>query len=188
MVIVDRSPSRARAMVVDRFRSAPGVRPGMTLGQAVSRHGKAIVLDANEPHYRRVIGQVLSSLQGVSDRVEGAGLGTAYVRLDGLEGLFRGEAGVVSALLNTVPAYLTPRVGVAAGTCGAHGAFRVPEDVAAFLAPHTIDLLPVSIGVKSELHRFGLHTLGAVASMGGHMLADRFGPDGQWAWLLCTRH
>ncbi len=194
VVIVDRSPARARPVVVDRFRSASGVMPGMTLEQAVSHHENAIVLDADEPHYRRVFGQVLSSLQGISDRVEEADLGTAYVRLDGLEGLFRGEAGVISALLNTVPAYLTPRVGVAdakfpafvaAGTCEAHGAFRVPEDVTAFLAPHSIDLLPVPTGMKRELHRFGLHTLGAVASMSEHILADRFGLEGQWAWLLC---
>ena len=195
VVIVDRSPSRARPVVVDCFRSASGVKPGMTLEQAVSRHANAVVLDADGPHYRRVFGQVLSSLQGISDRVEEADLGTAYVRLDGLEGLFRGEGGVVSVLLNAVPAYLTPRVGVAdakfpafvaAGTCGAHGAFRVLEDVASFLAPHTIDLLPVSVGMKRELHRFGLHTLGAIASMNGHMLADRFGPDGKWAWSLCN--
>ena len=167
----------------------------MTLEQAVSGHGKAIVLDADEPHYRRVFGQVLSSLQGISDRVEEADLGRAYVRLDGLEGLFRGEAGVVSALLNAVPAYLSPRVGVAdakfpafvaAGTCGAHGAFRVPEDVASFLAPHSIDLLPVSEDLKRELHRFGLHSMEAVASMSGHMLSDRFGPDGKRAWTLCN--
>ena len=195
VVIVDRSPSRGRPAVVDRFRSAPGVKPGMTLKQAVSGHGKAIVLDADEPHYRRVFGQVLSSLQGISDRVEEADLGRAYVRLDGLEGLFRGEAGVVSALLNAVPAYLSPRVGVAdakfpafvaAGTCGAHGAFRVPEDVASFLAPHSIDLLPVSEDLKRELHRFGLHSMEAVASMSGHMLSDRFGPDGKRAWTLCN--
>ena len=195
VVIVDRSPSRARPVVVDCFRSASGVKPGMTLEQAVSCHANSVVLDADEPHYRRVFGQVLSSLQGISDRVEEADLGTAYVRLDGLEGLFRGEAAVASVLLNAVPAYLTPRVGVAdakfpafvaAGTCGAHGAFRVLEDVASFLAPHTIDLLPVSVGMKRELHRFGLHTLGAIASMNGHMLADRFGPDGKWAWSLCN--
>ena len=186
VVIVDRSPARTRPVVVDRFRSVPGVMTGMTLEQALSCHANTVVLDADEPHYRRVFGQVLASLQGISDRVEGSDLGTAYVRLDGLEGLFRIEAGVVSALLNTVPAYLTPQVGVAdakfpafvaARTCGAHGAFRVPEDVVAFLAPHTIDLLPVSSDVKRGLHRFGLHTLGAVASMSGHMLADRAGRE-----------
>ena len=153
-----------------------------------------MVLDADEPYYRRIFAQMLSALQGVSDRVEDTYLGTAYVRIDGLEKLYQGEARLVSALLNAAPAYLSPRVGVAdakfpafvaAWTCGAHGAFRVPEDVGAFLAPHLIDLLPLPEELKGELHRFGLHTMGAVASMNRYMLTDRFGPDGQRAWLLC---
>ncbi len=195
VLIVDRDPSRARPLVVDRFRSAPGVAAGMTLEQAVSRHANAVVLDADQPYYRRVFDQVLASLQGISDRVEGDDLGTAYVRIDGLEGMYRGEAGVVSALLNAVPAYLNPRIGVAdakfpafvaARECAAHGAFRVPDDVRAFLAPHTIDLLPVSVAVKGEMHRFGLHVMGAVAALSRHTLADRFGPDGGRAWELCN--
>ena len=195
VLIVDRTGPRSRPLVVDRFSAASAVTAGMTLEQAVSRHANAIVLDADEPHYRSVFDRVLASLQGTSDRVEGAELGTAYVRIDGIEKLYRGEAGAVSALLNVVPSYLNPRIGVAdakffafvaARTCGAHGAFRVPKDVAAFLAPHSIDLLPVSADVKSEMHRFGLHTMGAVASMSGHMLADRFGPDGRRAWVLCN--
>ena len=222
VLIVDRDPSRSRPVVVDRFRAASGVAAGMTLEQAVSRHANAVVLDADRTHYRRVFGRVLASLQGVSDRVEEAELGTAYVRIDGLEGMYRGEAGSVSALLNAVPAYLAPRIGVAgakfpafvaARTAAAHGAFRVPaltpspsmgegwacpepsrrgegdsvsEDVKAFLAPHAIDLLPVSVDVKGEMHRFGLHTMGAVAAMNRHMLTDRFGPEGARAWELCN--
>ena len=195
VLIVDRSPSRARSVVVDSFQGASGVMEGMAVEEAVSRQANAVVLDADEPYYRRVFGQMLVSLQGVSDRVEGAGLGTVYVRLDGLEGLYRGEAGLVSALLNSVPSYLNPRIGVAsakfpafvaARTCSAHEAFRVPEDVAVFLAPHTIDLLPVSSDVKQELHRFGLHTMGAIASMGMHLLTDRFGSAGGRAWRLCN--
>ena len=57
----------------------------MTLEEAVSRHSNAVVLDADEPYYRRIFAQMLSALQGVSDRVEGTDLGTAYVRIDGLE-------------------------------------------------------------------------------------------------------
>ncbi len=71
VLIVDRDPSRARPVVVDRFQSASGVVAGMTLEQAVSRHANAVVLDADQPHYRRVFGQVLASLQGISDRVRG---------------------------------------------------------------------------------------------------------------------
>ena len=195
VIIVDRDPSSARPLVVDRFPAASGVAVGMTLEQAMSRHSNALVLDADEPHYRQVFRQVLGSLQGVSDRIEGAELGAAYVRMDGLEGLFHGEAGVVSAMLNAVPAYLNPRVGVAdakfpafvaARTCRPLGAFRVPDDVRAFLAPHSVDLLPVSTGAKTGMHRFGLHTMGAVASMREHMLVDQFGPEGGRAWALCN--
>ena len=195
VVIVDRGNSGTRPLVVDRSPKASGVRPGITLEEAVSHHSNAVVLDADEPYYRRVFGQMLSALQGISDRVEGVELGTAYVRIDGLEKLYQGEARVVSALLNAAPAYLSPRAGVAdvkfpafvaAWICGAHGAFRVPEDVGAFLAPHSVDLLPLSEQLKRELHRFGLHTMGAVASMSRYMLTDRFGPDGQRAWLLCN--
>ena len=177
VLVVDRHPSRARSPVVDHFPAACGVREGMTLEQTMSRHANAVALDADEPRYRSVFNRMLASLQGISDRVEGADLGTAYVRLDGLEGLYRGEAGVVSALLNAVPAHLHPRIGaadakfpayVAARTCAAPGASRVPDDVRAYLAPHTVDLLPVSTAVRAELHRFGLHTMGAVASMGAH--------------------
>ena len=109
--------------------------------------------------------------------------------------MYHGEAGVVSALLNAVPAYLNPRVGVAdakfpafvaARTCKAHGASRVPDDVRAFLAPHSIDLLPVSADVKAEMRRFGLRTMGDLASMGEHALVDRFGREGGRAWRLCN--
>ena len=117
----------------------------------------------------------------------GTELGTAYVRCDGLEGLFGGEAGVVSALLQAVPADLLPRVGmatakfpafVAARSSRPRGATTVPDDVRAFLAPQPIDLLPVPPHVKHELHRFGLHTLGAVAALGEQLLAERLGTGG----------
>ena len=192
-LIVDRNPSIGIPVVVDRFPEASGVMIGMTPEQAVSRHTNAVVLDADESYYRRVFEQALISLQGISDRVEGAEIGTAYVRVDGLEDLYRGEAGVVSTLLNAVPEYLHPRVGVAdakfpafvaARTCRAFGASRVPDDVRAFLASHPIELLPVSGDVKIGLRRFGLHTMGNVASMRERVLADQFGADGRLAWAL----
>ena len=195
VIIVDHDAARARPLVADRFPAASGVTAGMTLEQALSRHANVVMLDADEPHYRRAFAQVLTSLQGVSDRVEGADLGTAYVRVDGLEELFGGEAGVVSALLNAVPAYLSARVGVAgskfpafvaARTSRTLGAARVPGDVEAFLAPHSIDLLPVSPGMKGLMHRFGLHTMGDAAPMSVDTFVDQFGLEGKRAWALCN--
>ena len=98
----------------------------MTLEQALSRNADSPVLEADEAAYRRVFHQVLLSLQGVSDRVEGAGLGTAYVRLDGLEAMYGGEDPLVAALLNAVPLGLKPRVGVGDAKFPAFVAARRP--------------------------------------------------------------
>ena len=88
-VIVDRS--KDRPLVVDSLPAAPGVTAGMTLEQALSRNTDTTVLEVDEPSYRRVFHRMLTALQGISDRVEGPELGTAYVRLDGLEGMYGGN-------------------------------------------------------------------------------------------------
>ena len=190
-LVVDRSKGRPR--VVDHFPTPAAVVPGMTLEQALSRNADSPVLEADEAAYRRAFHQVLLSLQEVSDRVEGAGLGTAYVRLDGLEALYGGEDRLVTALLNAVPRDLKPRAGVgdakfptlaAARSSAALGATWVPPDAAGFLAPRPVDLLPIPTAVVTEMHRFGLHTLGDVAAMKRESLADRFGHAGSRAWEL----
>ena len=190
-VIVDRS--EGRPLVVDRFPSATGVAAGMTLEQAMSRHVSAIVLDADESSYRGAFNRMLTSLQGVSDRVERSDLGAAYVRLDGLEDMYGGEARLVAALLNSAPQDLAPRVGVAhakfpalvaAMSSTPLGATRVPADAASFLAPRSLDLLPIASTVKAAMRRFGLHTMGEVAAMSRDMLAEQFGPAGGRAWDL----
>ena len=190
-IIVERS--KGRSQVVDSTPSASGVSPGMTLEEALSIRSSALVLEADEPHYRRVFAQVLASLQGISDRVEGSELGTAYIRVDGLEHLYGGDARLVNTLLNAVPQDLAPRAGVAeakfpafvaARTSGPLRATRVPIDAVSFLAPHPVDLLPISTDLKVALHRFGLHTLGDVASMTETSLVDRFGGEGRRAWRL----
>ena len=191
VLIVDRS--RTRPLVIDHFPAASGAAAGMTLEQALSRQTDGAVLEADEAHYRRVSHRMLISLQGISDRVEGGELGTAYVRLDGLEALYGGEARLVNALLNAVPQYLMPRVGVgdakfpayaAARSSRPLGAAQAPPDVAGFLAPQPEGLLPVPFKVRGELHRLGLHTLGGLAAMKQDTLAGRFGPEGRRAWKL----
>ena len=191
VLIVDRS--RGQPVVADHFPAASEVAAGMTLEQALSRQADGIALEADEANYRRAFHRMLLSLQGVSDRVEGAGLGTAYVRLDGLESLYGGEARLVTTLLNAVSQDLAPRVGmgeakfpayVAARTSQPLGAAKVPPDVAGFLAPQPVDLLPIPAKVRAEMCRFGLQTLGDLAAMKVAALTDRFGPAGQRAWEL----
>ena len=190
-VIVDRS--EGRAIVADFTSCATGISPGMTLEEALSIWPEALVIEADEPHYRRVFAQALASLQEISDRVEGAELGTAYIRLDGLEHLYGGEARQVNALLNAVTQDLAPRAGVAEAKFPALvaarmskplGATRVPLDTASFLAPHPVEFLPIGRDIKAALHRFGLHTMGDMASLTEADLTDRLGFEGGKAWRL----
>lgn len=80
-VIVGRC--RGRPVIVNCFPAASGVAAGMTPEQALSQHPDGIVLEADEAAYRRTFRWMLTSLQGVSDRVEREMLrqGTAYVGL-----------------------------------------------------------------------------------------------------------
>ena len=191
-VIVDRSGPRP--VVVDHLPACRGVSAGMTLEQAMSRQADAVVLEADEQSYRRVFNQALASMQGISDRVERSELGVAYVGLDGLEDMYGGEARLVNSLLNAAPQDLAARVGVAhvkfpalvaAMSSAPLGAARAPENAASFLAPHSIDLLPVDSTVKAAMHRFGLHVMGDVAAMALNTLVDQFGVTGRTAWELC---
>ena len=54
----------------------------------------------------------------------------------------------------------------------------------AFLAPHSISLLPIAPTVKAAMGRFGLHAMGDVAAMVPDLLADQLGLLGKRAWDL----
>ena len=188
VLIVGRS--QGRALVIDHFPAASGVAADMAVEGALSRQPDGVVLEGNEPAYRRELHRMLQPLQGVSDRVEGRMLrqaqqGTAYVGLDGLEALYDGEARLITTLPNAVPQDLGPRVGVGDAKFPAYVAARaskpleaakVPPDAAGFLAPQPVDLLPIQPALRDELRRFGLNTLGEVAAMKQDALTDRFGP------------
>ena len=190
-VIVGRE--RGRAVVLDTLPPTPGALAGMTVEEALSHRADIAVVEADEPAYRKTFLDVLTSLQGVSDAVEEGELGVAYVRLDGLFQMHGGEALLALALLDAVPGDLQPRVGIADGkfpayvaarTADAMGAVRVSGDAAVFLAPHSIDLLPVGDEAIAAMHRFGIHTLGDVALWRVERLVDQFGADGHLAWEL----
>ena len=191
IAVVDRT--NGKPLVVDSSAGA-SERAGMTLEQAMSSHNGLIILDADEPFYRREFEDVIEGLLQVGDRIEPAELGTAYARLDGLELLHGSESKVASALLDAVPDWLGARVGVggskfasyiAARSAGSGHVVVCPTDEAAFLAPLSIELLPLSAQLKRSLHGFGVHTMGRVASLSRDVLADRFGDEGILAWDFC---
>ena len=183
-----------KPLVVDSS-AGTSVRAGMTLEQATSCRNDLIILDADEPHYRRAFEDVVDALLGVSDRVEAAEPGVAYARIDGLEALHGGEAEVAEALLAAVPDWLNARIGigdtkftafVAARTAPALRVAVCPDDAPGFLAHKPIDLLPVSGELKRSLRSFGVHRMGQLAALSPDILTDRFGAEGSLAWELCN--
>ena len=159
-LIVDRS--RRKAVVVDCLPAVSGSLLGMPLERARSFAPDAVVIDADEPHYRGEFERMLCALEQVSEQVEGAELGVAYVGVDG-------TSAMSEELLCALPEHYQPRIGIGANKFGAFvaaytrrssGVSSVPPDAAAFLAPHSIDLLPCSSALTDELRLLDLRTLG----------------------------
>ena len=192
IIVVDKA--KGKPLVVDSS-AGTSVRAGMTLEQAMSCRNDLIILDSDESYYRSVFEGVLRALLHVSDRVEADELGVAYARVDGLERLYGGESEVAAALLAAVPEYLRARIGVgdtkfaaytAARTAPASGIAVCPDDAAGFLAPMTLELLPVSDELRASLRGLGMHRMGDVAAYERAAMVDRFGAEGRLAWDLCN--
>ena len=185
----------SKQVALDSSSEAAGVIAGMPLQEALSRCKGATLLQADDPYYHAVFERVIDSLAQKSPLVEKAELGCAYVGLDGLGVVYGGEARLVASLLHAAPHDLDPRIGVARGrfpayvaavTGGVGGATRVPDDVAGFLQGLTIDLLPIPWDKKARLHRFGLDTIGQLASLPLGPVQSQLGPEGKVAWDLAN--
>ena len=190
-VIVARG--QKRPVVVDHSPAASRISIGMTPEQALSQQADTLILEADEPTYRSVFRHTLTALQEVSDQVEEADIGTAYVRVAGLDEMYGGEDALVAALHEAIPDYLQARIGIGEGKFPAFaaatmspplGVTTVPSDAAEFLFPRSVDLLPIAEGVRFGLRRFGLRTLGDVATISEAALVDQFGTEGSAAWRL----
>lgn len=185
-LLVDRSDRGS--IVVDTLPAVRKASAGMTLRQARSLEPEAVVINADEPHYRAAFEQMLCALEQVSDRVEGAESGVAYMALDG-------TPAQPDELLHVTPEHFRPRIGigankftsfVAARVRRSSGATTVPRDAAAFLAPQSVGLLPCSSDLLDDLQRLGLRTLGDIAAREPRALLDRFGREGHQAWELAN--
>src|SRR5437667_5601083 len=192
-----------------------GVRPGMTVSQAIGLCPALRLCEPDPVHYEERFALLLAALARVSPVVEPAELGLAYVGTDGLEGLYGGPEQIVEAIKrgmrnaergafdpasSSSSAFRVPRsafrVGwgkgkfvawVAATRAKPGGAFIVPPgEEGKFLAAQPVAVLPLDPDAHRRLRQLGLRTLGQLAALPEEAIVSQFGRAGRRWWRLAA--
>ena len=183
----------SRRVVLDASPAAKTVLPGMSPQEAMARYKDAVPIEADGARYEQEFSRVVLRLGYRSPVVEAAAMGCAYVGLDGLQDTYGSEERLLELLLQAVPSYLGSRIGVSEGKFTAYlaalsaqpgRAYKAPHNIRDFVAPWSIDMLPIEWAIKVRLHGFGLNTLGQVAKRPIGPIQSQFGKVGARLWLL----
>ncbi|HTI06663.1 MAG TPA: hypothetical protein VL549_15270 [Gemmatimonadales bacterium] len=189
-----------------------GVKPGMTVSQAIGLCSTLRLVEPDPVHYDERYARLLSVLTEVSPVVEAAELGLAYVGIDGLKGIYGTPEKIVEAIRRTLESWNvgmseagstvqhsnipTFRLGVGVGkfTAWVAASRSRPGEaivVAAgeernFLASQPIAVLPLDAGIYRRLRQLGIRTLGALAALPEAAITAQFGAPGRRLWQLAA--
>jgi len=192
-----------------------GVKPGMTVSQAIGVCPALKLCEPDPVHYDGEFSRLLAALSQVSPVIEPAELGRVYVGTDGLEGLYgepkrivdeiqcgmwNAECGICERTTCLDSAFRIPHSAFRVGW--AHGKFvswvaatraKPGEAVlvpvggeAKFLASQPISVLPLDLDTHRRLRQLGLKTLGALAALPEEAVASQFGATGRRLWRLAA--
>jgi nucleotidyltransferase/DNA polymerase involved in DNA repair len=195
-------PQGGRPLVHDATpeAAAHGVRPGLSLREAIALSPEAVILAPHPVRENVAAEQIVAGLETLSPAVEIdlTQPGCYAVDLTGLARLLGPPRHAAERLLATVPALLRPRAGVApnkftarvAAHRAAPGTVQVIEaaTMPAFLATAPVTLLPLPTDKRRRLERLGLRTLGDLAALPPAAVQARFGAEGRRAWDLARGH
>src|SRR5881392_2477373 len=192
-----------------------GVKPGMTVSQAIGLCPALKLCEPDPLHYDAQFSRLLAALGQVSPVIEPAELGRAFVGTDGLERLYgsveqiieaikRGtrnaERGTVEESSLACSAFPLPRSAFRVGW--GHGKFvawvaatraRPGEAVivpvggeAKFLASQRLAVLPLDPDTHRRLLQLGVKTLGALVALPEEAVVSQFGRAGRRLWRLAA--
>jgi len=172
-----------------------GVKPGMTVSQAIGLCPSLRLIEPDPVHYDDRFASLLAALNEVSPVVEAGDLGLAYVGCDGLEGIYGGPEKVGEAIRRTSHA---ARVGIGLGKFAAWVAAcrsKPGEAVVVqageereFLASQPIAVLPLDPDTHRRFRQLGIRSLGALAALPEEAITAQFGAVGRRLWQLAAGH
>src|SRR6266699_594495 len=192
-----------------------GVKPGMTVSQAIGLCPSLKLCEPDPVHYDEQFSQIVTALVTVSPVVEPVELGRAYVGTDGLEGLYGGPEGIVEAIKRGTRKWERGTCERSPSPCSAfrapRSAFRVgwgngkfvswvaatrakPGEAvivpvggeATFLAYQPLAVLPLDPDTHRRLLQLGVKTLGALVALPEEAVVSQFGGAGRQLWRLAA--
>jgi len=194
------APDATRRMwQVSPLARRAGVKPGMTVSQAIGLCPSLRLCEPDPVHYDEQFARLLAALSDVSPVVEAAELGRAYVGTDGLEGLYGAPEGIVKEMqlrIGNSGVESAIRVGwgngkfiswVAATRARPGEAVIVhPGEEGAFLASQPLAVLSLDPDTHRRLRQLGLSTLGRLAALPQEAVVSQFGAAGRRMWQLAA--
>src|SRR6266566_5237871 len=168
-----------------------GVKPGMTVSQAIGLCHTLRLIEPDPVHYDERFARLLAALNEISPVIESGELGLAYVGIDGLEGIYGSPGKIAEAIKGMLEGWNvgmseagdtvqhsnlpTFRLGfglgkfiawVAASRSKTGEAIVVPlGEEQKFLASQPVSVLPLDPDTHRRLRQLGILSLGALAAL-----------------------
>ncbi|MCB0173632.1 MAG: hypothetical protein KDJ97_24145 [Anaerolineae bacterium] len=200
LIIADPTPS-AQVLATCRLAAQTGARPGMPVRQARAYCPDAQFIPSNPSLYKTTLNQLRTGLADFSDCIElthNIQSATGWIDLGHSPQMELKDLGDqvrqrVSQLIG-----LDPTIGIAGGQFPAQVAATTAKSLyplivpagqeAGFLAPFSIEALPLDKESAQRLHRLGVRTLGQVAALPRTAMITQFGPAGRLWHQLAGGH
>jgi len=190
-----------------------GVKPGMTVSQAIGLCPALKLCEPDPVHYDEQFSRFAAALVTVSPVVEPVELGRVFVGTDGLEGLYGGPEEIVEEIklriadsglrignTNVESAIANPQSAIRVGwgrgkfvswvaaTRARPGAAVIvqPGEEAKFLASQRLAVLPLDPDTHRRLLQLGIKTLGALVALPEEAVVSQFGRAGRRLWRLAA--
>src|SRR5213079_370601 len=192
-----------------------GVKPGMTVSQAIGLCPALKLCEPDPVHYDAQFSRLLAALGQVSPVIEPAELGRAYVGTDGLERLYGSVEQIIEAIKRGTRNVERGTVEESSLACSAfrlpRSAFRVGWGIGKFvswvaatrarpgeavivrsgeegkfLAAQPLAVLPLDTDTQRRLRQLGIRTLGALAALPEEAVVSQFGAVGRRLWRLAA--
>jgi protein ImuB len=188
VAIVEGNGNGAHVVAATRRARTKGIRAGLSLAQARSILPKLIARGRDTECERTAEEALFEVAESFSPRVEDAGEGVVYVDIAGMSRHFATETELAAAAIRAAEGIGLPaRVGIAASKLAARVAAELPRSPTVveagkeseFLAPLPLTRLAPELDAAATLRRWGIGSIGELASLPESEVASRLGELGR---------